>query len=141
MGIIAWAVASENRDLQFILIQQFTAEKREGNGPNRKTLHAIASFFWLNNKSWDIIGQIFSHFNSNHLSYSYHFIMLQPKNKPMQSFSCFVYKQVRPNWYLSFLGSGCGTVGSTVASDTRGPGFQSSYRQLLLNNYLLLTDC
>ena len=37
--------------------------------------------------------------------------------------------------------SGCGTVGNAVASDTRGPGFESSHRQLLLNNYLLLTAC
>ena len=35
----------------------------------------------------------------------------------------------------------CGTVDSTVASNTRGHGFESSHRQLLLDNYLLLTDC
>ena len=40
---------------------------------------------------------------------------------------------------LERVGSGCDTVGSTVDSDTRGPGFESSHRQLLLNNYLLLT--
>ena len=34
-----------------------------------------------------------------------------------------------------------GTVDSAVASDTRGPGFESSHRRLLLNNYLLLTVC
>ena len=39
------------------------------------------------------------------------------------------------------LGSGCGAVGRAVASDTRGPGFESSHRQLLLNIYLLLTVC
>ena len=38
-------------------------------------------------------------------------------------------------------GSGCGTVGRAVAYDTRGPGFESSHRQLLLNIYLLLTVC
>ena len=38
-------------------------------------------------------------------------------------------------------GSGCGAVGRVVASDTRGPGFESSHRQLLLNIYLLLTVC
>ena len=38
-------------------------------------------------------------------------------------------------------GSGCGAVGRGVASDTRGPGFKSSHRQLLLNIYLLLTVC
>jgi len=37
--------------------------------------------------------------------------------------------------------SGCGTVGRAVASKSRGPGFESSHRQLLLNIYLLLTDC
>ena len=35
------------------------------------------------------------------------------------------------------LCSGCGAVGRAVASDTRGPGFVSSHRQLLLNFYLL----
>ena len=39
------------------------------------------------------------------------------------------------------LGSGCDTVGSAVASDTRGPGSISSHRQLLLDNYSLLTVC
>ena len=40
-----------------------------------------------------------------------------------------------------FMGSGCGSVGRAVASNTRGPGFESSHRQLLLNIYLLLTVC
>ena len=31
--------------------------------------------------------------------------------------------------------------GRAVASDTRGPRFESSHRQLLLNIYLLLTVC
>ena len=39
------------------------------------------------------------------------------------------------------MGSGCGAVGRAVAYDTRGPGFESSHRQLLLNIYLLLTVC
>ena len=30
-------------------------------------------------------------------------------------------------------GSGCGSVGRAVASDTRGPRFESSHRQNLLN--------
>ena len=38
-------------------------------------------------------------------------------------------------------GSGCGAVGREVTSDTRGPRFESSHRQLLLNIYLLLTVC
>ena len=38
-------------------------------------------------------------------------------------------------------GSGCGAVGRAVAYDTRGPRFESSHRQLLLNIYLLLTAC
>ena len=38
-------------------------------------------------------------------------------------------------------GSGCGAVGRAVASETRGPGFESSHLQLLLNIYLLLTVC
>ena len=32
-------------------------------------------------------------------------------------------------------------TGAGVASDTRGPGFESSHRQLLLNNYSLLSVC
>ena len=44
------------------------------------------------------------------------------------------------NWLINksqspILGCGCGTVGSAVASETRGPGFESSHWQLLLNNY------
>ena len=39
------------------------------------------------------------------------------------------------------LGSGRGSVGRAVASNIRGPGFESSHRQLLLNIYLLLTVC
>ena len=38
-------------------------------------------------------------------------------------------------------GSGCGAVGRAVAYDTRGPWFESSHWQLLLNIYLLLTVC
>ena len=37
------------------------------------------------------------------------------------------------------MGSGCGTVGSTVASDTRVPGFEPNNQKLLFNNYFLLT--
>ena len=33
----------------------------------------------------------------------------------------------------------CGTVDSTVASNTRGTGFDSSHHKISLNNYLLLT--
>ena len=39
------------------------------------------------------------------------------------------------------LGSCCGAVGRAVASNIRGPGFESSHWQLLLNIYLLLTVC
>ena len=42
---------------------------------------------------------------------------------------------------MEVQGSGCGAVGGVVAYDTRGPGFESSHRQLLLNIYLLLTVC
>ena len=38
------------------------------------------------------------------------------------------------------LCSGCGTVGSGVASDTRGPGFKSSHRQLLIEQ-LFTVNC
>ena len=40
---------------------------------------------------------------------------------------------IRVQPYLDNLGSGCGTVEIAVASNTRGPGFGSSHRQLLLN--------
>ena len=36
-------------------------------------------------------------------------------------------------------GSGCGSVGRAVASDTRGPWFESSHQQNLLNICLLST--
>ena len=38
-------------------------------------------------------------------------------------------------------GSGCGSIGREVASDTTGPRFESSHRQLLLYQYFLLTIC
>ena len=37
------------------------------------------------------------------------------------------------------LGQWCGAVGRAVASNSRGPRFESSHRQILLNIYLLLT--
>ena len=46
-----------------------------------------------------------------------------------------------PGLILNYSGSGCGAVGRAVASYIRGPGFESSHRQLLLNIYLLLTVC
>ena len=42
---------------------------------------------------------------------------------------------------MKIVGSGCGAVGRAVASHSRGPGFESSHRQLLLNIYLLSTVC
>ena len=39
------------------------------------------------------------------------------------------------------MGSGCGAVGRAVAYNTRGPRFNSSHRQLLLNINVLLTVC
>ena len=42
---------------------------------------------------------------------------------------------------LAAKGSGCGAVDSAVASNTRGSGFASIHRQLLLNNSFLLTVC
>ena len=40
-----------------------------------------------------------------------------------------------------FRGQWCGSVGRAVASDTRGPGFESSHQQLFMNMYLLLAVC
>ena len=42
---------------------------------------------------------------------------------------------------INNVGSGCGAVGRADAFDTRGPTFESSHRQLLLNIYLLWTVC
>ena len=42
---------------------------------------------------------------------------------------------------INAMGSDCGAVGRAVASNTRGPWFESSHRQLLLNIHLLLTVC
>ena len=38
-------------------------------------------------------------------------------------------------------GSGCSTPDNTVASDTKGPRFESRHKQPLLDNDLLLTVC
>ena len=40
-----------------------------------------------------------------------------------------------------FMGSGCDSVDIVVASDARGPRFETSLRQLLLINYFLLIVC
>ena len=37
------------------------------------------------------------------------------------------------------VGSGCGSVGRAVASDTRSPRFESSHRQKIINIYNLYT--
>ena len=37
------------------------------------------------------------------------------------------------------MGSGCGSVGRAVASDTRGPRFESSHRQKFINTKHLYT--
>ena len=39
------------------------------------------------------------------------------------------------------FGVECGTVDSAVACNSRGPGFEFSHWQLLLNNYLLANVC
>ena len=43
----------------------------------------------------------------------------------------------------SFMGSGCGAVGREVASDTRGPRFESSHRQkfIYIFIYLFSVNC
>ena len=58
-----------------------------------------------------------------------------------QHYCCQLYctKQRRPKKKIE--GSGCGAVGRAVAFNSKGPGFESSHRQLLLNIYLLLTVC
>ena len=37
------------------------------------------------------------------------------------------------------LGSGCGTVGRVVTSDTRGPWFESSLKQIFIQGIYLLS--
>ena len=39
--------------------------------------------------------------------------------------------------FIKHAGRGCDTVGSVVAADTRGPWFESTHRQLSMNNYFL----
>ena len=41
---------------------------------------------------------------------------------------------------MTILGSGCGAVGRAVTYDTRGPGFESSHRQLLFE-HLFTVNC
>ena len=52
----------------------------------------------------------------------------------------FVLKWVKT---AECLGSGCGSVGRAVASDTRGSQFKSSHRQIFIYilNYCLLSTC
>ena len=42
--------------------------------------------------------------------------------------------------YIVGAGSGCAAVGRAVASDTRGPEFESSHRQLLFE-HLFTVNC
>ena len=43
---------------------------------------------------------------------------------------------------IIFLGSGCGSVGRAVASNTRGPRFESSHRQKFINiEHLYTVNC
>ena len=43
---------------------------------------------------------------------------------------------------MMLLGSGCGSVGRAVASDTRGPQFESSHRRTFIKNiYLPIVNC
>ena len=41
----------------------------------------------------------------------------------------------------SFMGSGCGAVGREVASDTRGPRFESSHRQKFIYIFVFCQLC
>ena len=52
---------------------------------------------------------------------------------PFSRLSIFVQQLIKID--LTFLGSGCGSVGRAVASNTRGPQFESSHRQ---KNYLYI---
>ena len=47
------------------------------------------------------------------------------------------FKQTTKN--MNYLGSGCGTVDSAVASNPRGPEFESSHRQPFIEQ--LFTVC
>ena len=38
---------------------------------------------------------------------------------------------------MRLKGSGCGAIDRAVDFDTKGPGFKTSHRQLLLNNFVL----
>ena len=49
----------------------------------------------------------------------------------------FKYTNIKQFW---FKGSGCGSVGRAVASDTRDPQFEASHRQTFLE-HLLTVNC
>ena len=70
------------------------------------------------------------------------------------SLACFNWNplfelELQPSTYASFVsrfkkvwGSGCGSVGRAVASDDRGPRFETSFRQTFIKNiYLFTVDC
>ena len=48
-----------------------------------------------------------------------------------------IYKAKEARKKLSNYGSGCGSVGRAVASDTRGPQFESSHRQNFINTFTI----
>ena len=58
----------------------------------------------------------------------------QPATTPIQQNRFIVFLQV---WHL---GSGCCTADCKDASDTKWPGFESSHRQILLNDDFLFVE-
>ena len=49
---------------------------------------------------------------------------------------------LNPQLINQFQGSGCGSVGRVVTSDTRGPRFESSHRQkFIYNEHLFTVNC
>ena len=50
--------------------------------------------------------------------------------------------QDKTSLYTLYTGSGCGSVGRAVASETRGPRFESSHRQIFIYiEHLFTVNC
>ena len=72
---------------------------------------------------------------------SSHFFLMSQNCIPLTSLGSMIYNFVIFNIKSPLHGgSGCGTIDKAVDSDTKGPGFESNHRQLLLNNYLLFLE-
>ena len=57
-------------------------------------------------------------------------------------FDCWIDPVVHLHAQSIELGSGCGSVGRAIASDTRGPQFESRHRRIFIKNInLSIINC